>query len=52
MQQTETNTFTESQTAVSHSNDTSPDEQMTTFVYGNVKIVDLDTDEILVNLRF
>jgi len=29
-----------------------PDESMQVFTYGNVKIIDLETKEILVNKRF
>lgn len=33
-------------------NDAPPDENLSIFVYGNIKIRDVDTGEIVVNLRF
>jgi hypothetical protein len=32
--------------------DTLPDENMSLFIYGNIKIRDTGTGELLVNLRF
>lgn len=32
--------------------DAPPDENMSLFIYGNIKIRDVDTGELLVNMRF
>ncbi len=40
------------QTETADDQETLPDENMNLFIYGNIKIRDLDTGELLVNMRF
>ena len=46
------NDIMEENTDVNADSATQVDENMATFVFGNVVIRDLNTDEVLVNLRF